>query len=296
MFARENLPPRAHKEYDVKHLTRVLIPLVLAYCTILFFYVLLQRNMVFHPVPRDGTTPAQFGLKDFQEVSFASGDGVSLTGWWIEHSKQDPQRPILLYCHGNADCVSQLAQVSKIFYDFGFDALIFDYRDYGNSQKAPLSEAALDRDALAAYIWLKTKGVPEDHIFIWGHSLGSSVAAHLAIQVQPAGLILEGAFPSVLSVSRQRKPWLLVMDFMVKDKFDTERYVQGRTCPLLETHAEKDTIIPEELGKQVFEKATAPKQWLEIKGIDHNDFPSVAYQYKKPIMDFVKTSLAAHQE
>lgn len=278
----------------MKHLTRVLIPLVLAYCTILFFYVLLQRSMVFHPVPRDGTTPARFGLKDFREISFASGDGVSLTGWWIEHPKQDPQRPVLLYCHGNADCVSDLAQVSKIFYDFGFDTLIFDYRGYGDSQKAPLSEAAVDQDALAAYIWLKTQEIPENRIFIWGHSLGSSVAAQLATKVQPAGLILEGAFPSVLSVSRQRKPWLLVADFMVKDKFDTERYVQARTCPLLETHAEKDTIIPEELGKQVFEKAAAPKQWLEIKDIDHNDFPSVAYRYKKPIQDFVKNSLVIH--
>ncbi|HVZ81695.1 MAG TPA: alpha/beta hydrolase [bacterium] len=280
----------------MKHLSRVVVPLVLAYCTILFFYVLLQRAMIFHPVARNGTTPVQFGLKNYQEVSFASGDGVSLTGWWVEHPKADPKRPVLLYCHGNADCLSDLAQVAKIFYDFGFDTLLFDYRSYGDSQKAPLSEAALDGDALAAYIWLKTKDIPEDRIFIWGHSLGSSVAAQLATKVQPAGLILEGAFPSVLSVSRQRKPWLLVADFMVKDKFETEKYVQARTCPLLETHAEKDTIIPESLGRQVFEEAAPPKQWLEIKGIDHNSFPSVAYQYKKPIMDFVKATLKAHQD
>lgn len=279
----------------MKHLTRIVVPIVLAYFTILFFYVMMQRTMVFHPVPRDGTTPAQFGLKEYQEVSFPSSDGVSLTGWWIEHPKKESARPILLYCHGNADCVSNLAQVSKIFYDFGFDALIFDYRDYGNSQKAPLSEAALDQDALAAYTWVKSKDIPENRIFIWGHSLGSSIAARLASQTQPAGLILEGAFPSVLAVSRQRKPWLWVTDFMILDKFDTEKYVQERTCPLLDTHAEKDTIIPEELGKRVFEKAAQPKEWLEIKGIDHNDFPSVAYQYKKPIEDFVKRCLAPAQ-
>lgn len=266
--------------------------MLLAYATILVLYVLLQHQMVFHPVPRNGMTPAQFGLKDYREVTFPSSDGISLTGWWIEHPKKDPRRPVLVYCHGNADCVSQLAQVARIFYDFGFDALIFDYRDYGNSQKAPVSEEALDRDALAAYRWVQARGIPEKRMFLWGHSLGSSVAAQVATQARPEGLILEGAFPSILAVSRQRKPWLLVCDFMVMDKFRTEDYVQHRACPLLQLHAEKDSIIPIGLGKSVFEKADQPKVWLEIKGIDHNDFPSVAYQYQAPIMGFVKRCLS----
>ena len=275
----------------MKQLRIILIPIALAYLTILGFYVAFQRRMIFHPVGLTGTTPADFHLKNYKDVSFPSFDGVTLTGWWIEHPGKDPNRPILLYCHGNADCVSQLAEVSKIFYDFGFDTLVFDYRSYGGSQKSPLSEEAVDGDALAAYQWLKAKGIPDNHILIWGHSLGSSVAAELSTQTHPAGLILEGAFPSVYAVSRQRTPWLLVLPFMVRDKFETGKYVAERTCPLLETHAEKDTIIPIELGQRVFEEATAPKEWLEIKGIDHNEFPSVAYQYEKPILAFVQSCL-----
>lgn len=275
----------------MKQLRIILIPLVLAYLTILGFYVGFQRKMIFHPVGLTGTTPADFHLKNYKEVSFTSFDGVTLTGWWIEHPDKNPERPILLYCHGNADCVSQLAQVSKIFYDFGFDALIFDYRGYGGSQKAPLSEKTVDGDAMAAYQWLKARGIPENRIIVWGHSLGSSVAAELATQTHPAGLILEGAFPSIHAVSRQRSPWLWVPDFLIWDKFETGKYVRERTCPLLETHAEKDTVIPIQLGQEVFSEASAPKQWLEIKGIDHNDFPSVAYQYEKPIQEFVGSCL-----
>jgi fermentation-respiration switch protein FrsA (DUF1100 family) len=278
----------------MKHLKIVLIALALAYLTIVGFYVLFQRQMIYHPVGLTGTTPADFHLKNFKDVSFASFDGVTLTGWWMEHPERDSHRPILLYCHGNADCVSQLAEVSKIFYDFGFDTLIFDYRSYGGSQKAPLSEKAVDGDALAAYQWLKAKGIPDSRIIIWGHSLGSSVAAELATQTHPAGLILEGAFPSIYAVNHQRNPWLLVFPFMIWDKFDTEKYVAERTCPLLETHAEKDTIIPIELGRVVFDNAAGPKQWLVIKGINHNDFPSVAYQYEKPIQDFTKKCLAGN--
>lgn len=275
----------------MKQFRIILVPLVLAYLSILGFYVVFQRKMIFHPVGLTGATPADYHLTDYKNVSFTSYDGVTLTGWWIEHPVKDARRPVLLYCHGNADCVSQLAQVSKIFYDFGFDALIFDYRCYGGSEKAPLNERAVDGDAMAAYQWLRAKGIPDNRIIVWGHSLGSSVAAELATQTHPAGLILEGAFPSIYAVSRLRNPWLLVMPFMVLDKFETGKYVTERTCPLLEIHAEKDTIIPIELGRQVFEEASQPKQWITITGINHNDFPSVAYQYQKPIQDFEKSCL-----
>lgn len=275
----------------MKRIRFFLVPLLLAYLTIVGFYVLFQRRLIFHPVGLTDTTPADFHLKDYRDVSFPSLDGVTLTGWWIEHPGKDPRRPVLLYCHGNADCVSQLAEVSKIFYDFGFDALIFDYRSYGGSQKAPLSEKAVDGDAQAAYQWLKASGIPDNRILIWGHSLGSSVAAELASQTHPAGLILEGAFPSIYAVSRQRNPWLLVFPSMILDKFETGKYVAERTCPLLEIHAEKDTIIPIELGRRAFEKAAEPKKWLVIQGINHNDFPSVATQYEKPIMAFVQGCL-----
>jgi fermentation-respiration switch protein FrsA (DUF1100 family) len=117
------------------------------------------------------------------------------------------------------------------------------------------------------------------------------VAAKLATQTHPAGLILEGAFPSIYAVSRLRNPWLLIFPFMIWDKFETARYVTERACPLLELHAEKDTIIPIELGRNVFARAVEPKQWQMIKGINHNDFPSVAGQYQKTIMDFVKRCL-----
>ncbi len=180
---------------------------------------------------------------------------------------------------------------SKIFYDFGFDSLLFDYRCYGSSCQGDLSEQSLDTDAQAAYEWLKAKSIPEKRIMIWGHSLGSSVAAKLATQNHPAGLILEGAFPSMKSISRQRNPWLILPSFLIWDKFETGNYVQNRACPLLELHAEKDTVIPIELGREVFKLAVEPKQWLEIKGINHNDFPSVAYQYRDVIQAFTRNCL-----
>jgi len=275
----------------LRQLKIILIPLGLAYLTIAGLYVGFQRKLIYYPTGLTATTPKDFGLTRYRDVSFPSSDGVTLTGWWIEHPARDPRRPVLLYCHGNAANLSLLSEVAGIFYDFGFDALMVDYRSYGKSQKAPLTEEALGEDALAAYQWLKGKGIPDSRIVIWGHSLGASVAAKLATRVKPAGLILEGALTSIHGMAREKYPWLLIPPFLVWDKFDTETYVTQRSCPLLQFHAERDSIIPMKLGERVFQKATEPKRWMVVKDTDHNDFPSVAAQYRKPIMDFVKDCL-----
>ncbi len=272
----------------MKKLLIILIPLVAAYLTVVFSYYADQQNMVFVPHKNDGTTPQKFGLTDYEEVKFKNPEGQMLDGWWIRH--EDGQaRPTLLYCHGNAANLSLLSQVSKLFYDFGFDALIFDYRAYGDSEgaKSDLSEKAVDEDAMSAFQWLKDKGIDEHSIIIWGQSLGSSVAAELATQTHPAGLILEGAFPSIYDVCRFRYPWLLIFPFMIHDQFNTVQYVTQRTCPLLEIHGEADTIIPFALGQQVYQAAADPKQWLPVPNMNHMDFPSLATQYQQQIMDWV---------
>jgi uncharacterized protein len=276
----------------MKQLWIILVPIILAYLTIVLGFVAFQRKLIYFPSALNGTTPQKFGLS-FEDVRFKTSDGVTLNGWWIKHPPSKTPPPVLLYSHGNAANLSYLAETSKVFYDFGFDTFMFDYRGYGASQKAPINEAGLDQDSLAAYQWLQSKGCKEGQIFIWGQSLGSAVAANLASRTHPAGLILEGAFPSIFALSREIYPWLLIPPFLVFDKFDTEKHVANISCPLLMLHAQKDTIIPIKLGERVFQKAKDPKQWLVMEGINHNDFTEVAYQYKELIMKFVYRRLAS---
>src|SRR5208282_2156039 len=105
----------------------ILIPVVLAYLTVLGIFLLAQRSLIFFPTPLNGDTPQKFGLS-YKEVSFPSLDGTTLTGWWLKHPGENSARPVLLYCHGNGANLSLLSEVSRIFYDFGFDELLFDYR------------------------------------------------------------------------------------------------------------------------------------------------------------------------
>ncbi len=97
----------------MKLLKILLIPVLLAYLSVAGAYVAFQRQLIYHPKGLNSTTPGNYSVP-YQPVSFRTPDGVVLTGWWVSHSKSGIQRPVLLYCHGNAACLSDLAEVSKI--------------------------------------------------------------------------------------------------------------------------------------------------------------------------------------
>lgn len=238
-----------------------------------------------------GLTPADFNTP-FKDVRIQTPDGVNLQAWWLEHSDSNPNRPALHYSHGNGATLSALAHVASIFFSYGWNVLLYDYRGYGQSDPAPngLSEEVLAVDATAAYSWLASK-VPETNIVLWGHSLGSAVAARLSTTTNPSAMVLEGAFTSMHDMARYRFPWALILPFMLKDPFVTKEYVKTKNTPLLVMHSENDSIIPLHLGRKVYELANAPKKWLLIRGIDHNDFPSVEAKYSEEIKNFVELAI-----
>lgn len=214
-----------------------------------------------------------------------------LHGWWVPQS-QPETAPTLLYCHGNGADLSALAEVASIFHSWGLNALLFDYRGYGSSSPAPLSEQAVLEDSQAAYDWLtRAKGVPAKSIVFWGHSLGSAIAAKLATTRQAAGLILEGAFPRIYDVGRYRYPWLLLFPFMLFDPFATQEYLRSTEIPTLHLHAEKDSVIPLSLGQQLIKSSRPAAELIVLEGIDHNDFPSVQILYKERILRFIHSSI-----
>jgi fermentation-respiration switch protein FrsA (DUF1100 family) len=48
------------------------------------------------------------------------------------------------------------------------------------------------------------------------------------------------------------------------------------TCPVLVVAGEKDSIVPIEHSRSLFEAAREPKRLVVIPGVDHNDFDLLA--------------------
>lgn len=228
------------------------------------YMYLQQPSMIFFPYPTLDQTPAEWGY-NYEDVFLDTEDGVRLHGWYIPHHGS---RQVLLFFHGNAGNISHRSASVEIFHRLGLNVLIFDYRGYGLSQGKP-DEHGLYEDARAAWHYLinEREFEPEDTI-LFGRSLGGAVAAELATQIQPRGLILESTFSSARDVANAVFPVLSRL-ILLRYDFSTAAHVGLVTCPVLVLHSPDDEIIPFRLGEKVFQAANEPKSLVKMRG-DHN--------------------------
>ena len=223
-----------------------------------------QPSMVFFPSATLGQTPAEWGLA-YEDVFLNTEDGVRLHGWYLPHRGS---QLTLLFFHGNAGNISHRGASVKIFHQLGLNLFIFDYRGYGKSQGKP-DEAGFYQDARAAWRYLTDeRGLDQNDIVLFGRSLGGAVAAKLAAEVHPGGLILESTFSSARDVANAVFPVLSRL-ILLRYDFNAVAHVKQVTSPVLVLHSPDDEIIPLRLGEKVFQAANEPKIFVKLKG-DHN--------------------------
>jgi fermentation-respiration switch protein FrsA (DUF1100 family) len=238
---------------------------VLVYAVAGLTLLFLQPRLLYRPTREVSLTPADIGL-DFEEVSFHSSDGVALTGWYVPVKEA---RFTVLFCHGNGGNIMHGLDGLRLFHDLRLSCFIFDYRGYGRSGGKP-REAGTYRDAQAAYDWLvREKHVPADKIILFGHSLGGSIAAHLATHVRARALVVEGAFTSYPDIGARFYPYMPVRLFAFF-RYNTRAHIQQVRCPVMVMHSRHDELVPFEFGTRLYEAANEPKQFVEIAG-SHND-------------------------
>lgn len=223
--------------------------------------------MLYLPNAAGGTlelTPATFGMA-YEDVHIEASDGVALHGWFIAGESAR----VMLFFHGNAGNISHRLESIRQFQKLGLSIFIIDYRGYGRSDGKP-NEAGIYRDALAAWQYLTiARGLAADDIVIFGRSLGGSVAAWLAAQHRPLGLVVESAFTSVPDVAQEHYPWLPVR-WLSHLKHSTREYIRDVQTPVLIVHSREDKIIPYHHGEAIFAAANEPRTLLTIRG-SHND-------------------------
>ena len=236
-----------------------------------------QRQWIFQPARQtwwagaqaaDGMAPVWI---DFE--SKESGAAARLHGLWL--ANDDPAAPVLLYLHGaRRDVTGSAARVRRMG-SLGFSVLAIDYRGFGQSadQSADAlpSEARAYEDAHAAWDWI-ARNHPQQRRYIFGHSLGSAIAVHLATEAPDAsGLIVEGSFTSIPAVF-QGLPWgWLPVTGLITQRFDAASRIGRVAVPVLVVHGSDDTLIRPELGRALYEQAREPKRFVLVNGGSHHN-------------------------
>lgn len=233
----------------------------------------LERKLIFAPLayPSGDWHPDDLA---FEDAWITTGSGERIHGWFVDPGSP---RAVILYCHGNYGNVSHRgALLRHITERYRVAMLVFDYRGYGRSEGTPTEQNILG-DARAARDWLARKtGIAPADIVLMGRSLGGAVAIDLAAEDGARGLIVESTFTSLPDVGAYHYPWLPVRTLM-RHRLDSLKKISQYHGPLLMSHGDADRVIPFEQGQQLFEAANRPKEFVTIRGGDHNSPQSEAY-------------------
>jgi pimeloyl-ACP methyl ester carboxylesterase len=200
------------------------------------------------------------------DLVLETADGPRLRGWLV--GALAGRAPLVVYYGGNAEEVSW--QAREAGWPADWSLALVNYRGYGASEGKP-SERHLFADALVAFDALAGRpDVDSSRIVLFGRSLGSAVAVHVAAERPVAGVILVSPFESMIAVGRRHYPWLPV-GLLLRHPFDSGARAPAIRAPLLAIVAEQDTIIPPVHSRRLFEAWGGPKRWAAIPHTDHND-------------------------
>jgi len=277
------------------------IGLAVGYAAIAGLAFAFQDQLLFQPSSRLRATPDDAGM-DHETVRLNTDDGETLHGWWIpgpdvsrETGPEESTKQTLLFFHGNAGNISGRLESVQQFLRLGLNVLIVDYRGYGQSTGTP-SEAGLYRDAEACWQYLtETQGVAPQKIVVFGRSMGGGPATWIASRKRPGAVILESVFTTVPDVAAHHYPFLPVST-LATNQFDNASRVGTIDAPLLSIHSRDDRVVPFELGRDVYEAAAAPKQFLEIEGGHNDGFLVSSEKYLRTIDDFLSEHLDSRDE
>ena len=242
---------------------QIILIIFLVYFFILIFLYFYQRNLLYHP-NENNYSGDQISV-DIKKVKILTSDKIELIGWY--HEKNIKNLKTLLFFHGNAGSLENRIHKLNHFKEMDINFLIIAWRGFSGNKGKP-SEKGLYDDGQSAINWLKNNGLDEKNLILYGESLGTGVATHLAQNKNFAGIILETPFTSMIDAAKTFYPYIPVK-LLLKDKFENQKKIKNINLPILIMHGEVDQIVPFSMGKKIYEIANEPKYSYFTKYDNH---------------------------
>lgn len=216
-----------------------------------------------------------------QDLRIKTTDGETLHAWYFR-SPARPSQGLVVQFHGNGQNHTAHFMSAFPFLENGYDLLTFDYRGYGASSGTPTPLGTIE-DGKAVLSWINenTTDLP---VVILGQSLGGAIAMR-SLEEMPENprvrlLILDSTFASYRSVAKRvvsmnRLTWIFQPVAWLFIDNSASPYAQlSKLGPYrkLVVHGDRDRVVPDDLGRDLFAQLSEPKTFWSIQGGDHIDF------------------------
>lgn len=240
-----------------------------------------QEKLIFFP--RSTPADAARDLADMQ-ISITAADGATLRGW--QHpgnaAAAATDCKLLIYFGGNSEEVSH--HLSENGARFSCPQWYINYRGFGHSD-GTATAAAMRADALQIVDAAMQKlNLTAADICVFGRSLGTHMAAHIAANRPLKKLIMVTPFDSALNVARTRYP-IFPVATLLRHRFDTLAAAATVTAPTLFLLAETDRVVPAARSENLIAHWRAPYLLLRPPHTTHNLMETP--EYWRAVNDFL---------
>lgn len=259
------------------------------------------NSLFYHPSDKVYLTPEDAAL-EYENVYFKSIDGTKLHGWFIP-AKGEVWGTVVHF-HGNAGNITAHLKMVSFFPYRGVNLFMFDYRGYGESEGHPERKGVYEDSLSAVRYVLSRNDVSRNSVFLLGQSLGGANAIAVASLNKEPGiraLVIDSSFYSYRSIVRDKIGAIPLISWfkrplsyiMATDSFHSGDLIGSiAPIPLMIIHGTADRVVPQHHGRQLFERASAPKTLVMVEGGDHiSAFGPLNNEYREQVLEFLRQSL-----
>ena len=261
-------------------MNHTLLYIIGCYLLLILIVYLVQERFIFKPEKLKQDFIYKYDAP-FKELFFDVEPGVRING--LHFIVKDPHG-LVLYFHGNSRSIKGWARYAKDFFRYNYDVVLVDYRGFGKStgkrtEKDMLNDMQFVYDKLAAQY-------TQQHIIVYGRSLGSGFATKIASDNKPRYLILDAPYFSFRKVIERFLP-ILPVRLVLRYQLRTDKWIGQVSCHTYILHGTKDWLIPITNSEKL--QALNPKKitLIRIRGGGHNNLPTFP-EYHNFIRDILQ--------
>ena len=266
-------------------------------------------------------------------VGFRSMEGRQLRGMFIERPAGAPDRGTIIFCHEYGSDMLSAGRYAAALVEAGYTVFTFDFRGHGGSFHARHYEprhwpSNYDvHDILAAVAYVKSQRPDEaERVGILGISRGASAAIVAAALTTDIGcLAVDGAFSTDRSIDELLKRWVQIfarvdlaramrsmtayrffrallmfyVELKCRCRFPSTRRALAKldTVPILFVHGQRDTYVPPEQTRALYDAKPGPKAIWMCPDAKHNQAVATdPHTYHRTLRDFFDRHMGGEAE